>query len=155
MHRLELCVPPVLVQLLCAMMMWISSRFLSNLTLVSHSNYPVVIFVVLLIIGNCLVFSAIFSILRAGTTINPFRPELSTRLVHTGVFRYSRNPIYLGLALMLLGWGIYLLNIVALLFVFVFVWYINYFQIIPEEKILLRLFGDQFKHYQLHVRRWL
>lgn len=83
------------------------------------------------------------------------KPESSSTLIKTGLYRYSRNPIYLGLAVILFGWGVYLSNILTLLFLVGFVLYLNRFQIEPEEKSLEQRFGVQFEEYKHKVRRWL
>ena len=93
--------------------------------------------------------------MRLKTTLNPMKPELTTVLIKTGIYQYSRNPIYLGFVIILLGWGIYLSNALALLFVAGFVYYMNRFQIEPEEKSLSQIFGAQFEEYKHKVRRWL
>jgi len=92
---------------------------------------------------------------KAGTTVDPRFPEKAESLVTDGIFRYSRNPMYLGLLCVLLGWAVYLANWPAFLFLPVFVAYMNRFQIRPEERHMLRKFGDAFSDYASRVRRWL
>ncbi|HEV8366930.1 MAG TPA: isoprenylcysteine carboxylmethyltransferase family protein, partial [Pyrinomonadaceae bacterium] len=75
--------------------------------------------------------------------------------VSTGVYRFTRNPMYLGLLLTLLGWAAFLSNPASLLFVPIFVLYINRFQIKPEEQVLSSLFGAEYMAYKSRVRRWL
>ncbi len=158
MVRLELRIPPAILLLICGTLMWAIALLLPSLSLKFHSYTHTVIlpiFLLLLLLGSSLVVSGIFAFYRAGTTVNPIRPEHASSLVMTGVYRYSRNPIYLGLALILLSWGLYLSNVLSLLFVIVFICYMNHFQIKPEERILHKLFGAQFEQYQCNVRRWL
>src|SRR3989442_9289182 len=92
---------------------------------------------------------------RARTTINPTKPSATSSLVTSGVFRFTRNPMYLSLLLYLLAWAAYLANWLAFLFLPVFVLYINEFQIKPEERALLSLFGPEYASYKGRVRRWL
>ena len=92
---------------------------------------------------------------RARTTVNPLKPDSASSLVDSGIYRLTRNPMYLGFALALLGWGIFLSNPLSLAMLFVFVGYMNRFQIVPEERALESLFGDAFKAYRSKVRRWL
>jgi protein-S-isoprenylcysteine O-methyltransferase Ste14 len=102
-----------------------------------------------------LVATAMLTFRRTGTTVDPFNPEEASKLVVEGVFRYSRNPMYASLLLVLIGWGIWLgspNNIVILL---LFVWYITIFQIKPEEEALTSLFGEAYEEYRSNVRRWL
>lgn len=92
---------------------------------------------------------------RARTTVNPWRPERASALVDTGIYRHTRNPMYLGLLLGLLGWAVYLGSLLALLLALAFVPWMNRFQIGPEERALERIFGDDFAAYRRRVRRWL
>ena len=92
---------------------------------------------------------------KAHTTVNPLNPEACSTLVDTGIYRYSRNPMYLALLLALAGWGIFLGNFYALVLTIAFVLYMNRFQIRPEEKALEALFGTGFLEYRRSVRRWL
>ena len=87
--------------------------------------------------------------------MNPTRPNATSSLVTGGVFRLTRNPMYLSLLLYLLAWAAYLSNWLALLLVPVFVLYINELQIKPEERALSTLFGDEYRSYAARVRRWL
>ncbi|WP_210307157.1 methyltransferase family protein [Paenochrobactrum gallinarii] len=95
---------------------------------------------------------------RPSTTsspINPLRPETTSALVTTGIYRYSRNPMYVGFALFLLAFAVLLSSPGALLGVLGFVLYIDRFQILPEEQALNVLFGADFTNYCTQVRRWL
>jgi protein-S-isoprenylcysteine O-methyltransferase Ste14 len=89
------------------------------------------------------------------TTINPLRPERSTALAVRGVYRVTRNPMYLGMAFLLLAWAVYLAALLPLAGPAVFVLYITRFQILPEERVLRGLFGESYAAYAARVRRWL
>lgn len=99
--------------------------------------------------------AAVQSFRRARTTVNPLSPHACSVLVTSGVFRFSRNPMYLALFLVLAGWGLYLANAFTLLLAFAFVIYMNRFQIRPEERALQQAFGQAFADYRRRVRRWL
>ena len=92
---------------------------------------------------------------RRKTTVNPLRPENTSHLVCDGFYRISRNPMYLGMALVLLGWCVVLYNLVSILGIALFVLFINRFQIEPEERALTALFGEEYLSYMRRVRRWL
>jgi protein-S-isoprenylcysteine O-methyltransferase Ste14 len=92
---------------------------------------------------------------RAATTVDPRVPERSASLVVGGVYRYSRNPMYLGMLLVLLGWACYLGSALALAFLPVFVSYMNRFQIAPEERHMRAKFGHSYAQYTARVRRWI
>ena len=110
----------------------------------------------LLIDAGCLV--AIFGVIafkRAQTTVNPITPEQATQLVNDGVYKFTRNPMYLGFLLALIGWSIFCLNPYGLAFCGLFIWLMNALQIKPEEKALEKLFGEEYRQYCKLVRRWL
>jgi protein-S-isoprenylcysteine O-methyltransferase Ste14 len=87
--------------------------------------------------------------------VNPLKPEAATSLVVAGVYSLTRNPMYLGMAVILIAWAGYLANPVSLIAVPCFIVYMNRFQIVPEEKVLELLFKSEFKSYMTRVRRWL
>lgn len=91
---------------------------------------------------------------RAGTTVNPLHPERSSVLITSGLYRYSRNPMYLGYALALLGVVVCQGMFIGLVSVAVFVGYVTAFQILPEERELSSRFPAEYAAYQKAVRRW-
>jgi protein-S-isoprenylcysteine O-methyltransferase Ste14 len=111
--------------------------------------------VVLVAIGAAVAVSGVMSFRRARTTVNPLKPETSAALVSTGVYSFTRNPMYLGMALALFAWAVYLSSVWALLGPVLFALYITRFQIVPEERALDGLFGAPFAAYKKRVRRWL
>ncbi len=106
-------------------------------------------------IGVILAACAIYQFFRLKTTIEPTKPDETSALVTEGVFRLSRNPMYLALLLVLTGWVIFLGNWYGLLAPMFFVGYINRFQIQPEERILAAKFSDAYSVYRSQVRRWI
>ena len=92
---------------------------------------------------------------RAGTTVNPLQPENSSALVVGGIYRYTRNPMYLALLMLLFAWGIVLSNPYSMLAAWAFVPYMNRFQIRPEERAMTQRFGEEFLRYAARVRRWI
>jgi protein-S-isoprenylcysteine O-methyltransferase Ste14 len=133
--------------------MWYAELFFPFLTLEFGFHFSMSVLIAFL--GLFLILISSITFYRYGTTLNPLRPELTSALVTSGPYRYSRNPIYVGLALMLLGWGVYLQNLASLFCVLVFVLYINRFQIFPEEESLAQKFGVEFEIYKSRVNRWL
>jgi len=106
-------------------------------------------------IGVVFAVAGFLAFRRARTTIDPMHPDRTSALVITGVYGFTRNPMYVGLLFVLLGWTVFLGSTWALLGPLVFVVWINYLQIIPEERILKQLFGESYNQYQERVRRWL
>lgn len=98
---------------------------------------------------------SVFVFFKNNTTINPLRPEKASMLVIRGLYRISRNPMYLGMLLILTGFGIWLGNPINVLLITSFILIINALQIIPEEKALLKQFGEQYFDYTKRVRRWI
>ncbi len=97
----------------------------------------------------------VISFRRAGTTLNPMKPESTSSLVASGIYKRTRNPMYLGFLVALLGWAVFLSSVPAFLFLPAFILYMNRFQIEPEERALATLFGPAYAAYQARVRRWL
>jgi len=83
------------------------------------------------------------------------KPEKASSLVTTGIYRFTRNPMYLGLLFVLFAWAVFLASVWALLGPVAFVFYIDRFQIAPEEAILAGMFGAAYTEYKARVRRWL
>lgn len=153
MRVLELKVPPPAVAFATAVLMWLASRSSPGLAFMFPAGNLLAIG--LAAIGLIVAISGVVTFRRARTTLNPTKPEASSSLVSWGIYRITRNPMYLGLLLVLTAWAIYLSNWLAVLFLPVFVVYINRFQIIPEEQALTSLFAREFVAYQSKVRRWL
>ena len=152
-NSLELKVPPPAVALLLGVLMWLAS---SPATSVEVPFGPrVAVALVLVSVGLVVGLAGMVSFWRAKTTINPTKPAATSSLVTGGVFRFTRNPMYLSLLLYLLAWAVYLSNVSAVLFVPVLVLYLNQFQIKPEERALSSLFGPEYAAYKARVRRWL
>lgn len=105
-------------------------------------------------LGGVIGLLAVIQFLRAGTTLNPSHPEKSTRLVVKGVYNFSRNPMYLGLLLLLLSWGLHLGNAFNTIVAALFVAYMNRFQIGVEEEALEQKYGAEYRGYCALVRRW-
>ncbi|MDP1749033.1 MAG: isoprenylcysteine carboxylmethyltransferase family protein [Reyranella sp.] len=153
MQTLELKVPPPAVALLIAVAMWLAVSTSGALAFALPGRLAVAI--ALAVLGVAISAAGIVSFRRARTTVNPTRPDATSSLVATGVYRFTRNPMYLGLFLVLVGWAAYLSNAVALAGPLLFALYINRFQIVPEERALTAKFGAAFDDYRRRTRRWI
>jgi protein-S-isoprenylcysteine O-methyltransferase Ste14 len=153
MRGLELKVPPAAVVVVTAALMWLASWALPLFGFM----FPARGVFVVSFAGAGLVTSAlgVVSFRRARTTVNPTRPGSSTCLVRSGVYSFTRNPMYLGFLLVLVGWATFLSNALAFLILPAFILYMNRFQIEPEERALASLFAEEFVAYKSRVRRWL
>lgn len=146
-------VPPPVVVAIIGVVMWAVGRKLELGKFEAALQAPVA--GVLLIVGLSLMIVAVASFIAAKTTVNPLRPSRTSSLVTTGIFRISRNPMYLGDLLVLAALAVWLGNVVNVVLLVFFIWYINRFQIIPEERALTNLFGESYVAYCSRVRRWL
>jgi len=153
MRFLELKVPPPIVGFLIGAFMWLTASAVPTFDLILPRRNAIVL--ALLVAGVCVGMLGVVSFRRARTTVNPLTPEKSSCLVTSGIYRYTRNPMYLGMLLILLGWAVLLANIVAIIFLLVFILYLKRFQIGPEEKALASVFDRDFATYRSKVRRWL
>ena len=153
MHRLELKIPPVALVVLFALAAWFVARMNPWAGVQIPGKEWVAL--ALLIMGFALIIAGAVVFISAKTTVNPMTPELATSIVNRGVYKLSRNPMYLGLFIMLAAWVIFLGNILSALLLPLFILCMNRFQIIPEENALLEKFGDGYAGYLKSVRRWL
>lgn len=156
MKFLELKCPPPIAMFVAAMVALLASQrngiFLQQQAhIVDNLVWPLVF----LIAGIAMALAGVKEFSHYKTTVNPLHPEKSTSLVVTGIFQITRNPMYLGMLVVLLGWADFLDSIVAFIGPLIFFSYITFFQIQPEEKIMKEQFGDDFVQYCASVRRWL
>ena len=108
-----------------------------------------------LLLGIIILITAVLSFKRQSTTISPLQPEKASYLVVSGIFKYSRNPMYLGMLLILISMTIKFNFVGGILIIFGFITFITKFQIIPEEIALERLFGKEFTRYKKKTKRWI
>ncbi|ELC7366005.1 MULTISPECIES: methyltransferase family protein [Stenotrophomonas] len=153
MRWLETRVPPPLVMLLCGAIGYLASRLAAGP--VVPLPMPALLAGGVVAIGLTLNLLPKLAFRRVRTTVNPLRPAMASALVTHGVYRYTRNPMYLGQATVLAGVMLYLQSPVALLAVPLFVLYITRLQIMPEERALSARFPEAYAAFRQRVRRWL
>lgn len=153
MTMLELKVPPPLGAAVVAAAMYLVSAWTPGLHLLIPAAATIA--AALGTAGVAVNVAALWAFRRHRTTVNPLRPDNATALVTDDIFAWTRNPMYLGMALMLTGWALWLSNIASLLGPAMFAGYLTRFQIIPEERLLLAKFGAALTDYQRRVRRWI
>lgn len=153
MHTLELKIPPVAQFLVVAGLMCIAALALPF----GAFRIPGQLLVssIILLAAGVVGMASVRVFARVGTTVNPLRPHAAQSLVTHGIYRYTRNPMYLALLLALVALGTWLGSFVALALVPLFVVAMNRLQIRPEERALEALFGDEFTAYREATRRWL
>lgn len=139
--------PPILLVVLAAVVWLLPGAF--------YSRVCIAVGVLCLALGLSINAWSKVMFRSAHTTVNPLHPERSSALVTSGLYRYSRNPMYLGYALVLLGWVMCRGQVLGLFAVALFIGYITVFQILPEERCLSARFQAQYAVYRAEVRRWL
>ena len=156
MHRLENLIPPPAVLLLTLISMFIISRFDHARILRTDASLLNSLLAVALVVGG--VAMAVFGIKefrRTQTTINPLKPETASNLVVSGIFRFTRNPMYLGMLCIALSSVAFYGSAWCLIAVIAFFGFITRFQILPEERAMASLFGEKFDAYKANTRRWV
>ena len=153
MLNLELKIPPVLVAVIFALLMWLIGLLTADAEFLASYRWELSLSI--FCVGALFSLLGVVSFNRAKTTVNPTTPDASSALVTSGIYRYSRNPMYVGFLFMLLAWGFLLANVYSIALTLGFMVYLNHFQIKPEEKMLNRIFGSAFCEYEKQVRRWL
>ncbi len=149
---MKLKIPPAVVFLIFGGLMYLLAEFLP----VGYFDFFGRPYLMIGLSALALIIAAIalLQFFGAKTTVDPTHPAKAVKLVETGIYAYTRNPMYLALLMLLLAWGIWLGNAFNTLLAAGFVAYMNHFQIVPEERALLQVFGKDYKQYCLLVRRW-
>lgn len=150
---MKLRVPPVVQVLLCGALAWRVAALFPTPQI--GGSWRLFFAALVSGIGAILLSLAVSAFVRAKTTVNPLAPGSAEKLVTSGLFRFSRNPMYLGMLLVLAGWVIWLGTWPAILAPALFIWIMTVFQIKPEERSLQLKFGDQFTLYRTRTRRWI
>jgi protein-S-isoprenylcysteine O-methyltransferase Ste14 len=150
---LELRLPPALLALLCAGVMLALDHWLAGaeLEIPRRGLLAALVFGA----GVAIAMLGVFEFRRARTTVDPRFPDRAAALVSGGIYRYTRNPMYLGMLLVLAALAIYLANGAAFTALPLFLIYLTRFQIVAEERAMQALFGEAFSAYRSRVRRWL
>jgi protein-S-isoprenylcysteine O-methyltransferase Ste14 len=153
MNALENKIPPPVVALLIGTAMWAVAR--SSASPEVDGSLRVAVSWGFAGLGVLAMALGMVEFRRAKTTINPVNIEAASSVVTAGVYRYTRNPMYVGLTLALVGWAVHLGMPFVLVGPVLFILYITRFQIIPEERVLTSKFGEEYRKYQERVRRWI
>ena len=152
MTCLELKIPPLFVVLVFGSAMWLLAH--ASPSYQFNLSHPHIVGLALAVAGLLISAAGFFAFRAARTTSNPMKPATSSALVVSGIYKITRNPMYLGFLLLVIAWALFLSNMLALAFIPAFVIYMNRFQIRPEERALTKLFGQDFIDYKARVRRW-
>lgn len=153
MESLALRIPPALQVVILGMAMLLLSRGFPHFQIFIPGS--ILLAASLVVIGVGAIFLGVVEFRKAQTTIDPRKPECSVRLVISGIYQYSRNPMYVGFALLLLAVAFYLSHVFAFCLVPLYIAYMNRFQIQPEEKFMRQKFTSDYQIYLEQVRRWI
>ena len=148
---METKIPPPLVTLVFGMSIYFSREMFPAIEI----QYSLYLGIFLLLSGFFILVSAVRLFRKDETTVNPLSPEQATKLVTDGIFKYSRNPMYLGMALVLSSITVFFNLIGGIILIALFCAYITKFQILPEERAMRDLFSDDFDKYTKVTRRWI
>ena len=150
---LETKVPPPVVALSVALGMWGLRKQLPAPDTAPMGDARIA--AAIAVIGVAIAASGALAFHRAHTTTNPVHPDKASSLVRSGIYRLTRNPMYLGVTIVLTAWAFCLGTAITMIGPILFVAYISIFQIAPEERVLLGIFGDDYREYTRRVRRWI
>lgn len=150
--NLELKVIPPVQLIISASLMYSLATYFPQYDFVLQISLPIII--ILIIAASLIGILALYDFHKHQTTFHPHTPEKTSKVVDTGVFSYSRNPMYISLVMLLLALGFYFQNYSSFCIVPLFIGYITRFQIIPEEKMLDKLFPNDYQTYCQKVNRW-
>jgi len=153
MTHLELRIPPVVVVAIFVAVMWAISATMPYGSV--DAPWADSIAVLLATAGGGIALSGVITFRLNRTTVDPRVPEKTSTLVDSGIYRFTRNPMYLGFLIALIGWTVHLANGFSAVLLPAFVLYMNRFQIQPEERALSGMFGNHFEQYMATVRRWI
>ena len=148
---METKIPPPLVTLIFGLSIYFSRELFPTIEI----KYSFYVGIFLLLLGFLILISAVRLFRIDQTTVNPLSPMQATKLVTEGIFKFSRNPMYLGMACVLASLAMFFNIIGGIVFITLFCAYITKFQIVPEEKAMLDLFSEDFDQYKQTTRRWI
>jgi protein-S-isoprenylcysteine O-methyltransferase Ste14 len=153
MLKLEHRIPPPVIGLAIGAAMWVVAGLPPALPLADWLRHAMA--ALLVVAGLAFELSGFLAFRRQRTTVNPLNPEKASALVTGGAYRITRNPMYVGMTLILTAWAVHLSALWPFAGPVLFVLYIDRFQIVPEERVLHALFGEAYSAYAARVRRWL
>ena len=151
MEKFKIKIPPTFLTLLFLVLNYILSFYFVKIDI----PYKYFFTTLLLILGFYIIIRSIRLFAQTKTSIDPLRPFKSTSLITNDIYKYSRNPMYFGYLLIILGSSVYLGNVISIIVIPLFIFTINFLQITPEEEALKDLYGPRYDEYLSKVRRWI
>lgn len=151
--NLTLKITPPVQLVICASVMFSLAYYFPQYHFSMALSFSLILFLITL--ASIIVSLALYNFHKHKTTVHPHTPEKTSVIVNSGIYAYSRNPMYLALVLVLLALALYFTNVTCFAVIPLFIWYITRYQIKPEEMILDKLFPTEYQAYCQKVRRWL
>lgn len=155
MRWLACRIPPPLLVLLCGWGMAQAAQRWPQWPLPLPDAAALGLMGILLLLAVVLESSAVRAFVQRRTTLSPLQPQRSSQLVVSGFYRISRNPMYLGMLCLLWAWGLWLGQLAPLAGPLLWMQWMTWLQIMPEERALQARFGEAYDAYRARVRRWL
>lgn len=153
MKSLENKIPPPIVMAIFALLIWLLRGF--GPIIPFYGTLKLLLVGALVLTAITIDISALLEFRKFKTTINPLSPQNTSNIVTSGIYSKTRNPMYLGMLIILIAWAIFVGSIIGLFIVPLFWAYITRFQIIPEERVLIEKFGQEYLDYLKRVKPWL
>ena len=153
MKSLENKIPPPVVMLIVAAAMWGAAKMQSPVSIESHLRIGLML--TLGVVALTFSIGGVTAFRAAKTTINPAQIDRASRVVTGGIYRFSRNPMYVGLTALLAGWAVFLAVPLTAIGPVAFALFMHCFQILPEERVMAAKFGREYLDYKQRVRRWI
>ena len=144
-------IPPPIIALVMIAIIYLSSLIIEPITF----GYQTLISILVAVVGLACAIPSFRLFAKHKTTISPFTPSETTALVTEGMYRYSRNPHVLRACLINDCSNNFFGTWLGVVIVVAFIFLLNFLQILPEEKALLDIFGEEYVEYQKKVRRWI
>ena len=148
-------IPPPIVMALFGLLIYLEDKyFFISITL--ELDHQRIYTLCIAIVGFCIIALGMLEFHKSKTSVNPLKLDKSSSVVNSGIYRFTLNPMYLGLVILLIAFCVKLGDIFGLIFILpLFIWFMTKFQIKPEEEAMAKLFGEDFLAYKRKVRRWL
>lgn len=153
MGFLELKIPPPIVMIIFLVPVY----YLDSIGVGAYIQPEIIalLYILPMLAGVTVAAIGIIEFNKKKTTINPHKPQETSALVTSGIYQFTRNPMYVGLSLIFLGVVLKIANLYGFVGVILYMLYLTRFQIAPEERTIEKMFGEEYLTYKKQVRRWL
>ena len=148
--NLKTKIPPPLITLICILIIYFFEK-----EFIFFRDWNIYLSGFFLLWGLIIIAFAVFKFAKTKTTVDPTKPSKTSSLVISGIYRITRNPMYIGMLFLIISFTFYKLSLVGAIVIPSFIFYINKYQIEPEEYEMRKKFGENFEDYCKKVDRWI